>query len=240
MPNSVTVDAFSIPDINYLGTTAKLRRYYLANWQDQDGTLHLAGTPGISTDSFDEIDCTLVDHLLSAPSFEAAVTLFNGASPLARETWQLWDEGGTARDLIAENWFIPLSPNPTSREILQIANQGQSLAWPPNIYLGELGVQQLIDAQVPAPDAGAATKGITKLSVAPVIAGDPIALGQNDPILTTPVSTADSKAVSAGTRASVADSKAVSDSGLISTAQSGVISSSVVMSSLTSRVSSNE
>lgn len=149
MPNSVTVQSFQLPDISFKGTAATLRRYYTENWTDQDGVLHLSGRPGSLTDSFDEVDCTLVNRTLTVPSFEAVVSLFNGANPYAREIWQLWDRSNKARNIITgdSGWFIPSSPSPTTREVLEIANQGQFLLWPPNLYLNEVGVQRLFDAQ---------------------------------------------------------------------------------------------
>lgn len=150
MPNSIQVSSFQLPDVNYSGAIVTLRRYYTVNWTDQDGVLHLAGRPGSRTDAFDEIDCTLANHTLTVPAFTAAVTLFNGANPYAREVWQLWDQANKARNIITgdSGWFIPDSPNPTTRSILEIINQGQFLLWPPNIYLNEVGVLALIEAHL--------------------------------------------------------------------------------------------
>lgn len=149
MPNSVTVNSFSIPDVNYKGSTAKLRRYYTENWTDQNGVLHLSGRPGSLTDAFDEIDCTLASHTLTVPQFSATVTLFNGANPYAREIWQLWDQSNKARNIITSDggWFIPDNPNLTNRQILEIINRGQYLDWPLNLYLRETDVLALLEAQ---------------------------------------------------------------------------------------------
>lgn len=148
MPNAVTVSGFTIPDINYSGSIVKLRRYYTVNWTDQTGVLHLAGRLGSKTDAFDEIDCTLANHTLTVPDFQAAVTLFNGANPYAREIWQLWDQSNKPRDIITSEsgWFIPDTPDPVTRHQLEIINQGQFLLWPPNIYLNEVGVLALINS----------------------------------------------------------------------------------------------
>lgn len=150
MPNEVTIQSFTIPGIHYKGAIAKLRRYYTVDWTDQNGVLHLAGQQGSLTDCFEVANCTISNNVLTVPEFSAAVTLFNGANPYAREIWQLWDQSNKPRNVITGDggWFIPDSPNPTTREILDIANQGQYLIWPPNHYLNSVQVQQLIDAEL--------------------------------------------------------------------------------------------
>lgn len=184
MPTTIAISSFQIPDLNFAGSTFKLRRYYDSDWQDVDGVLHLAGTPGSATDSFDEIDCTLVSHTGTVPSFNATPTLTALINQNVRETWQLWDEAGSARNIIAENWFIPASPATITRGALEIENRGQSLLWPPSWYLNALQVQQLIDAQIGLLNhASSVIEGRTFLDVDPLVAITPEAVGSNSPVI---------------------------------------------------------
>lgn len=184
MPTTIAISSFQIPDLNFAGSTFKLRRYYDSDWQDVDGVLHLAGTPGSATDSFDEIDCTLVSHTGTVPSFNATPTLTALINQNVRETWQLWDEAGSARNIIAENWFIPASPATITRGALEIENRGQSLLWPPSWYLSALQVQQLIDAQIGLLNhASSVIEGRTFLDVDPLVAITPEAVGSNSPVI---------------------------------------------------------
>lgn len=182
MPTVIQISSFQIPDCNFLGTTCKLRRYYDGDWQDVDGVLHLQGTVGNSTDFFDEVNCTLAGNTVTVPSFNATPTLSGLINPNVRETWQLWDEAGSARNIIADGWFIPASPSSITRGALEIENRGQALLWPPPVYLNALQVQQLIDAQIGTlNDASDVIKGRTFLDVAPTVAGSPRAIGTNSP-----------------------------------------------------------
>jgi hypothetical protein len=144
----ITVQTFQIFDCNFLGSTAKLRRYYDGDWTDENGIIRLGGSVGSPLDFFDEIPLTLVGHTLTVPQFQTPPTLTAKINANVRETWQLWDQGSKPRNLIAEDWFIPASPSSTTREILDILNQGQSLLWPPPTYLNAVQVQQLINAQI--------------------------------------------------------------------------------------------
>lgn len=184
MPTVIQISSFQIPDCNFTGSTFKLRRYYDGDWQDVDGVLHLQGTVGSSTDFFDEIDCTLTDHTGTVPSFSATPTLTALINPNVREAWQLWDEAGTARNVIADGWFIPPSPSAITRGALEIENQGQALNWPPPIYLNALQVQQLIDAQIGFLNhASSVIEGRTFLDVDPTVAIVPRAIGVNSPTI---------------------------------------------------------
>lgn len=185
MPSVIHVSDFTIPGCNYLGTTAKLRRYYDSNWTDVDGVLRLAGTPGSSTEFFDETDCTLANNTLTVPAFDTTPTLNALINSGVKETWQLWDEAGSPRNIIADSWFIPTSPTTTTRALLAVANQGQTLLWPPSTYLNQVGVQALIDQQGSATPATTVMQGIGKTSAPSAVAGNPIFLEQNDPAVVT-------------------------------------------------------
>ena len=150
MPTTITVSTFQPGpgECNFLGTTCKLRRYYDSDWMDVDGVFHAAGVVGSSTDFFDEISCTLASNTITVPSFPVTPTV-TAQIGTPTETWQLWDQAGSARNVIFEG-FIPSSPNPTTFSALLIANQGQTLGNPPRTYLDAIGVQQLIDAEFAA------------------------------------------------------------------------------------------
>lgn len=181
MPTTIAIASFQIPDCNFSGTTCKLRRYYDQGWQDVDGVPHVAGSPGSATDFFDEISCTITSNTISVPSFPVTPTVTGLVNSDVKETWQLWDQAGVARVVIAEDWFIPASPSAMTFGALQVLNQGQSLLWPESTYLNSKGVQDLIDAEVGTlNDASDVIKGRTYLDPAPLVSTAPTAVGTNN------------------------------------------------------------
>lgn len=181
MPTQIAIASFQIPDCNFTGSTCKLRRYYDQEWQDVDGVIHLSGDPGSATDFFDEVPGTITGNTITFPSFNVTPTLTALVGAGVKETWQVWDQSGRAREVIADGWFIPASPTSITIGALQILNQGQSLLWPPRTYLTAPGVQALIDAEVGAiNDASDVIKGRTYLDPAPLVAGLPTAIGTNN------------------------------------------------------------
>lgn len=203
-PTVIRVSEFQIPDCNWAGSTAKLRRYYDSDWTDVDGVLHVSGVVGSSKGFFDEITCTLAANTITVPAFDATPTVTALINPQVKETWQLWDQLGGQKTIIADSWFIPASPTTTTRDALDEINQGTALIWPPPTYLDSSGVQALIDIALGiARFATSVIAGWVRLSVPAAVTVDPIAVGDNDPRIqpatTTQYGTAKSDTVGSST-----------------------------------------
>lgn len=216
----------------YSTTATTIRVWYSQSFLDSNGVAVQAGNG--TTGFYLEADCTFASGVVTVPSLTIKATLdAENPNPSGIQCFARLFSNGTPKAMVfagsgvPTGWVIP-AITPTTYEDLNLYNQATVLANPPQTFWTAAQTQQYFASLDPAPDASDVVKGITKLSVAPAVATNPIAVGANDTaVLVTPASTADSKGVSAGTRASVADSKAVSDSILTSTAQSGVVSNSL-------------
>lgn len=180
MPTVIHISEFLIPDCNFQGTTCKLRRYYDSDWTDIDGVLHLEGVVGSSTGFFDEVNCTLANNTVTVPAFDATPTV-TARIGNPRETWQLWDQSGSPRNIVFDNGFIPSSPTTTTFAALLIANQGQTLTNPPSTWLNAVGVQSLIDFTIGLWRlATSVLAGWVRLSTPASDVTDPVVVGKND------------------------------------------------------------
>src|SRR5262249_38730273 len=193
------------------GTT--IRVWYGQTFQDSDGIDVIAGNG--TTGFYFEAACTIDGSgIIHVPSITIKATL-NARNPLPQsiQCYARLFSNGTPRDVIfggsgvPTGWVIP-STTPTTYADLNLYNQASVLANPPQTYMTAAQVTAYFATLNPAPDASDVTKGITKLSVAPNVATNPIAYGSNDPNVT--VSTTTSQ------NASIAQSAALSNSTNIS------------------------
>lgn len=183
MPTTITISEFQ-PDpshCNFQGSTAKLRRYYNQDWTDVDGVFHAEGQQNSSTDFFDEINCSLSGNTITVPAFSATPTDNPQTGSNVQETWQLWDQAGTARNVIFEG-FIP-SANPViTFGALLLLNRGQTLFESDAITRLDSWIQSYINIVIGVLRfATSVIAGWVRLSVAAANVSDPIAVGDNDP-----------------------------------------------------------
>lgn len=183
MPTTITISEFQPGpgECNFLGTTCKLRRYYNQDWTDVDGVFHAEGVIGSSTGFFDEIDCTLILNTITVPAFPATPTDNPQTGSAIQETWQLWDQAGSPRNVIFEG-FIP-SANPTiTFGALKLLNQGQTLFESDAITRLDQWIQSYINTVIGLLNkATSVIFGLVKLSWPAAVTSDPIVYGVNDP-----------------------------------------------------------
>lgn len=183
MPTTITISEFQ-PDpghCNFTGTTAKLRRYYNQDWTDVDGVFHAEGRQNSSTDFFDEIVCTLSGNTITVPAFSTTPTDNPQTGSNVQETWQLWDQAGSPRNVIFEG-FIP-SANPTiTFGALKLLNVGQTLFESDKITRLDQWIQQYINTIIGVLRfATSVIAGWVRLSWPAANSVDPIAVSDSDP-----------------------------------------------------------
>lgn len=183
MPTTITISEFQPGpgECNFTGTTFKLRRYYNQDWTDVDGVFHAEGVVGSSTGFFDEINGTLSSNTPTVPAFSATPTDNPQTGSNVQETWQLWDQAGTARNVIFEG-FIPSTPSPITFGALLLLNHGQTLFESDRQTRLDQWIQSYIDTVVGLLRfATSVIAGWVRLSVAAADVSDPVAVGDNDP-----------------------------------------------------------
>lgn len=173
----------------YSETNTRLRIWYGQSFIDSDGIAVQWGNG--STGFYVTVNCTVTDGEISIPSFFIRTTLdAQATTPQSIQCFarlysnnapKAWIFSG---DSVTPNgWVIP-NPAPLTTmtyEQLALYNQTFVIVNPPTTFWTAAQVQQYFDTLSPAPNASDITKGITKLSVAPVSAVNPIAVGDNDP-----------------------------------------------------------
>lgn len=180
----ITVGSFQINNFNRSGTTAQVRIWYSANFVDSNGVPVLGGAVGTGS-IYKIISCTLnpSTHILSIPSFTLPST--NDSSvPNVRATALIFDSSGARVTYLFTNWIIPyqLGAGPTFAQLSTY--NAASPVQPAPSYPTTDQVLVLINSAVGTlNDASTTVKGRTKLSVAPVLSSNPIAIGDNDPRL---------------------------------------------------------
>lgn len=179
--SAIVISEFQIRDCQFLGTTAKLRLYADDDWTDSLGVRHLAGSSRSINSFYQEIACTLSGDVLTVPAFTTYSTVDAIQNPNVRISAEIFDQAGAWRKTLFDGWFIPTAPTTTTRNAIEIANQGQHLVWPPNWYLNAVGVQQLIDAVIGLLRfANTVIAGWVRLSKIADDVTDPVAVGAND------------------------------------------------------------
>lgn len=166
------------PTFQYPGTTATLRLWYSRTFLDSQNNEVLGGD-GL-TGFYYEILCTVAGGVLTVPTFTITSTL-DANDPTVTISAQVFDENSTPREFLFSGWAIP-STTPTTFGALWLLNKAKTLAFAPDAYLTRTDVIALVNtAAGTLNDASDVIKGRTKLSVAPVSASSPIAVGDNDP-----------------------------------------------------------
>lgn len=170
----------------YSGSVATLRIYYSASFISNTNVNVVGGAIG-SNGWFLQVPCAVTSNTLNCASFTLQSTV-DSNKPNTRFFAVLYDQSGARRETLmgdASGWIVPASP--TSTTVAQLLNaQGTGIVNPPVSYLNSSQVQTLINTAVGTlNDASDIVKGKTKLSVAPVSATIPIAVGANDPRIPT-------------------------------------------------------
>lgn len=186
--STLTISAFNpAPGYYWPGDTAKLRIVYNQTFIASDGTQVESNSVGSKQGFFVEVDCAVVSHVLQIPSFVLITT--DDAQPIqtpqATATACLFSQDGTYRGNIFANWtiFNKLAPS-CSYSSLAIANAKQSILYPPNWYLNEQQVLQLIQNAVGSANVATTTSvGLTEIDTDPTDPLHPKAVGINSPLL---------------------------------------------------------
>jgi hypothetical protein len=172
----------------YSPSGTRLRVWYNRSFVDSDG-VSVQGGSG-NTGFFVSVVCSVAGNVVSVPSFAVRSTLdAQDPNPSSIQCFARLYSGGVAKAQIfafagtPTGWVIPNPVPATSMTYRQLAiyNQSPSLVNPPLTFLTAQQVQEYFNSLNPAPDASDVTKGLTKLTVPPVVAGNPIAFGANDP-----------------------------------------------------------
>lgn len=182
----ITVSSSQWPNFRYSGTVATLRVYYNQPFLSSTNVNVVGGAIG-SSGWFVQVSCTVDGSKnLNCASFTLESTI-DSNKPNTRFFAVLYDQSGARRETLmgdASGWTIPASPTTTTVAQLQNA-QGTGIPNPPVSYLNSQQVQTLINTAVGTlSDAGGfpgGPKGRTYLSVAPALASNPKAVGDNDP-----------------------------------------------------------
>lgn len=192
---------------------------------------------GASKNFYIEFPCSIAAGIITVAATDIFTTLdANVQNPQSINCTARFFSGNSGKDYLFSQWVIPSEAEYPGGVItfaqLTIYNTGaNTLANPPATYLTEAGTLAYFNTILPAStDASAVVKGVTKLSIAPAVASDPIAYGANDPAVAT--------STTVSTNRSIAGSAATSNSTNISTADSKAVSDSVVTSSLTTTTNS--
>ena len=182
---STTISATTTnPSTTYPGSTCTLRLYSSISYASSDGTVVMAGTTG-SGSFFKSVDCTIAAGIISIPSFTIPSTSDGLDLGTARYTAVFFDSDGVQRDVWLDSFVIPTSlVSPTTWAALRIYKYGNQPLRDTTVYTKDQTNAQIALANGTLNDASNAIKGRSRLSVAPVLASDPIAVGNNDPRLT--------------------------------------------------------
>lgn len=173
----LTISAFQ-PGINwpYRGSTATLRYQYSSDFVNSSNVPVVRGF-------YKDVPCTIAGGILSVGSHTIQTTNDALRNRLATLSARFLDERGAPRDWLFQGFQIPemLTPTTTMGDLF-IYNLIQDLVNPPDWYLSAVDVQNLINIAVGTLNfASDVIYGRTRLSVAPVSAIAPIAVGDNDP-----------------------------------------------------------
>lgn len=218
---TLALTTFQVQPTSTLTEPLTLRLWYNQDFLDVDNVPVKAGPKNF----YIEFDCSIASGVITVNTQPIYTTLdANVQNPQSINCSAQFFVGNSGKEYLFTQWVIPSEAEYPGGSILfsqlAIYNDGSNtLANPPSTYLTTAQLIAYIATIDPAPDAATNVKGIGFVSVAPVAAGSPIFLGQNDPAVASSgnVSTANSRITSNSLNISVADSKAVSDSVVIST-----------------------
>lgn len=182
--SSISISTFQIPDWQHGGSTAKLRLYASKSFTDSLGVPHLAGTVGSRNGFYQEVNLTISGTTVTVPTFTTySTTDARPGGETTSITGVLFDSKGAKREILFSGWRIPETPAAMTWATLETFNQANPRINKPENVLSDVETIALIQsiAGVSLSDASDVIKGRTKLSVAPVSASNPIAVGDNDP-----------------------------------------------------------
>lgn len=160
----------------YPGDTATLRYVYSADFVDSQNQIVLRAL-------HKDIPCTVAGGVISVPSHSITTTNDALVNILATLSARFFDERMAPRAWLFQQFQIPqmLTPATTMGDLF-IYNLVKDLVCPPDWYLSAVDVQNLINIAIGTLNhASDVIEGRTYLSVAPVSAIHPIAVGDNDP-----------------------------------------------------------
>lgn len=236
---TLALDTFQVAPTSTLTEPLTLRLWYNQDFLDVDNVPVLAGPKNF----YIEFDCSLSGGVITVTTENIYTTLdANVQNPQSINCSAQFFVGSSGKEYLFSQWVVPTEAEYPGGTItfaqLSIYNNGaNTLANAPPTYLTEAQtIAYFATLDGGGADASALIKGITKLSVAPAVAANPIAYGANDTNVATSstVSATNSAVGSSSINISVADSKAVSDSVVISslttTTNSSVTSASLNVS----------
>jgi hypothetical protein len=176
----ITVEAqnFLEGTYNYGGSTATIRVYSTKSFITSDNEIVSFGEVG-SQGFFKSIPCTIVDGTLHCPSFTLPSTDDGLDDQTARFIFVLFDYKNNKREILFANLYVPsnLGPSLTFAEIV-LANK-RTVPWRDTSVYTKTEINNLLSFALN--DASDLVKGRMRLSVAPVLATDPVVPGYNDP-----------------------------------------------------------
>ena len=178
----------ALTDINiltpwhYEGDSGTVRWFYNDDFlDDEDG--YVMGGDGL-TGFWYQSDFTVVNGFPVCDNINLVATA-NSRKPTVTLSARFFDENNTPRNFLFTGWTVPSNATLTFGQ-LEIYNEGATVSQPLAAWLTRDEIYALIGG-LTIPDASDSVKGKTKLSIAPVSASNPIAVGDNDPRLTSPV-----------------------------------------------------
>lgn len=181
----LSLDTFQVQPTSTLREPLTLRWYYNSDFLDVNDE----SVKGASTNFYIEFQCSISAGIITIETEDVFTTLdANVQFPQSINCSAWFYRGNTQKTNLFTQWVVPSEAEYPGGVItfaqLTIYNNGaNTLANPPTIYLTEAQTIAYFNTLSPAPNASALIKGITKLSVAPVSAINPIAVGDNDPRL---------------------------------------------------------
>ena len=178
---SVTVSSTTVDNWRYGGTTAKVR-VYASDTFDQSGNFVIGSRRG-SGQWYKQIDCTVAGTVLSIPSFSLYVTT-TSTNANANYTFVFVDSKGAERDVYLGEIKVPdtFGANVTWSQLYSFNVQRTTRRADYEVYNKDQVNALLLAGVIPASPAKASTTvhGISKISITPVDANDPITVGKND------------------------------------------------------------
>lgn len=190
---ALTLDTFQVqPTTTLVDTsgnplTLRLWYQYTTQFLDING---IPIMPGGSTpnDFYLTFACTIANNVITVASGTIYTTIDAQVStPQSITCSARFYQGNTAKDYLFTQWVVPSEAaypgGVITFEQLALYNEATVIVNPPNVYWTSSQIQDYFNTLSPAPNASVLIKGITKLSLAPVSATNPIAVGNNDPRL---------------------------------------------------------
>lgn len=180
---TLALDTFQVQPTSTLTEPLTLRLWYNNDFLDVNDIPILAGPKNF----YIEFGCSLASGVITVTTEDIFTTLdANVQNPQSINCSAQFFVGNSGKEYLFTQWVIPSEAEYPGGTILfsQLAiynNGSNTLANPPSTYLTTAQtVAYFATLDGGGSDASALVKGIAKLSVAPVSAVDPIALGQND------------------------------------------------------------